>query len=167
MDFCYILYICSWHNLIAMQSLNLPTYSLKIKSEEGLEYVFDQFRKKYVRLNPEEWVRQNFALYLVNEKAYPASRLIIEKSLKVNKMIKRCDIVVYNEFGYPSLIVECKSPGIKIGQETFEQVSIYNIAFKVEFLIITNGLKHFCCRVDFETMQVHFIDEIPDYYKIR
>jgi hypothetical protein len=150
-----------------MQGLNLPTYSLKIKSEEGLEYVYDQFRKKYIRLTPEEWVRQNFALYLVNEKTYPASRLIIEKSLKVNNMIKRCDIIVYNDFGSPCLIVECKSPEIKIGQETFEQVSIYNIRFQVEFLIITNGIKHFCCRVDFETLNVHFIDEIPDYCMIR
>ena len=150
-----------------MQALNLPTYPFKIKSEEGLEYVYDQFRKKYVRLNPEEWVRQNFALFLVNEKTYPASRIIIEKSLKVNKMIKRCDILVYNDFGQPSLIVECKSPDIKIGQETFEQVSVYNIRFKVEFLIITNGLKHFCCRVDFETQQVHFMDEIPGYDRIR
>lgn len=150
-----------------MQALNLPTYPLKIKSEESLEYVYDQFRKKYVRLNPEEWVRQNFALFLVNEKTYPASRIIIEKSLKVNKMIKRCDILVYNDFGQPSLMVECKSPEIRIGQETFEQVSVYNISFKVEFLIITNGLKHFCCRVDFETQQVVFMDEIPDYDRIR
>jgi hypothetical protein len=150
-----------------MQGLNLPTYSFKIKSEEGLEFIYDQFRKKYVRLTPEEWVRQNFTLYLVNEKSYPASRLIIEKTLKVNNMIKRCDILVYNDYGHPSLMVECKSPGIKIGQETFEQVSVYNILFKVEYLIITNGLKHFCCGVDFETQQVHLTNEIPDYSRIR
>ncbi len=150
-----------------MQALNLPTYSLKIKSEEGLEFIYDQFRKKYVRLTPEEWVRQNFTHYLVNEKNYPASRLIIEKSLKVNKMIKRCDIVAYNDFGYPALIVECKSPDTKVRQETFEQVSIYNITFKVEYLIITNGLKHYCLKVDFKTLQVHLADEIPDYSRIK
>ena len=150
-----------------MQGLNLPTYSFKIKSENGQEYIYDQFRRKYVRLTPEEWVRQNFTHYLVIEKSYPASRIIIEKTLKVNNIVKRCDIVVYNNSGRSSLIVECKSPDIKIKQETFEQVSIYNITFKVEFLIITNGLKHYCCKVDFETQQVELINEIPDYSRIR
>ena len=152
---------------MGMQALNLPTYSFKIKSEDGLEYIFDQFRKKYVRLTPEEWVRQNFTHYLVDEKSYPASRIILEKALKVNNIIKRCDIVVYNDSGQPSLIVECKSPDIKIKQETFEQVSIYNITFKVEFLIITNGLKHYCCKVDFATHKVELINEIPVYSRIR
>ena len=150
-----------------MDALNLPTYSFKIKSISDLDYIYDQFRKKYVRLTAEEWVRQNFALYMVNEKSYPASRLIIEKSLKINTMLKRCDILFYNDFGHPNLMVECKSPKEKIGQNTFNQVSIYNIAFKVKYLIITNGLKHFCCSVDFENKQVSLIDEIPDFSVIR
>ncbi len=150
-----------------MQGLNLPTYSLKIKSENGLGYVFDQFRKKYVRLTPEEWVRQNFAHYLVNEKNYSSSRFVIEKSLKVNNMFKRCDILVYNDQGNPIMMIECKSPDIRIGQETFEQVSVYNITFKVKYLIITNGLVHYCCQVDFTTNKVSFINEIPDYSSIR
>jgi len=150
-----------------MKGLNIPTYSLKIKSEKGLGYVYDQFRKKYVRLTPEEWVRQNFAHYLVNEKAYPASRLVIEKSLRVNKMIKRCDMVVYNDMGNPVMMVECKSPDIDIGQDTFEQVSIYNISFSLEYLIITNGIKHYCCRIDFDTSEVLFLKEIPEYSSIR
>jgi len=150
-----------------MKALNLPTYSLKIKSENGLEYVYDQFRKKYVRLTPEEWVRQNFAVYLVNEKSYPASRMMIEKSLKVNKMSKRCDILVCDDEGRSVLMVECKSPEIKIGQSTFEQVSVYNIAFKVKYLIITNGLQHYCCTVDFTNQTVNFLKEIPQYSEIR
>jgi len=150
-----------------MKALNLPTYSLKIKSENGLEYVYDQFRKKYVRLTPEEWVRQNFAVYLVNEKSYPASRMMIEKSLKVNKMSKRCDILVCDDAGRPVLMVECKSPEIKIGQSTFEQVSVYNIAFHVKYLIITNGLQHFCCSVDFINQTVDFLKDIPQYSEIR
>ena len=150
-----------------MQGLNLPTYSFKLKSENGKEYIYDQFRKKYVRLSPEEWVRQNFTHYLVNERGYPSSRIVIEKSLKVNTIIKRCDIIVYNDSGQPTLIVECKSPDIKIKQGTFEQVSIYNITFKVKFLIITNGLKHYCCKVDFATHKVELINEIPDYSMIR
>jgi len=150
-----------------MKPLNLPTYSFKIKSENDLEYVYDQFRRKYVRLTPEEWVRQNFASYLVNEKAFPASRMMLEKSLKINKLSKRCDIIVCNDSGAPALIIECKAPEIKIGQKTFEQVSVYNIAFKVEYLIITNGMQHFCCSVDFETRNVTFLSEIPEYEKIR
>jgi len=150
-----------------MKALNLPTYSFKIKSENDLEYVYDQFRKKYVRLTPEEWVRQNFAVYLVNEKSYPASRMMIEKSLKVNKMSKRCDILVCDDAGRPVLMVECKSPEIKIGQSTFEQVSVYNIAFHVKYLIITNGLQHFCCSVDFINQTVDFLKDIPQYSEIR
>jgi hypothetical protein len=146
-----------------MEALNLPTYSIKIKSINGLDWIYDRFRRKYVRFTPEEWVRQNFALYLVHEKSFPASRIIIEKYLKINKMAKRCDIIFYNDSGLPDLMVECKSPKTKIGQETFEQVSVYNLAFKVKYLIITNGLKHYCCRVDFDTRQVHFMQEIPDY----
>ena len=150
-----------------MKALNLPTYSLKIKSENDLEYVYDQFRKKYVRLTPEEWVRQNFALYLVHEKSYPGSRMMIEKSLRINKLSKRCDILICNDAGDPVLMIECKSPEIKIGQSTFEQVSVYNINFHVKYLIITNGLQHYCCFVDFKDRSVNFLKEIPDYEAIR
>ncbi len=150
-----------------MKTLNLPTYSLKIKSEQNLEYVYDQFRKKYVRLTPEEWVRQNFAHYLVNEKSFPASRMMLEKSLQINKMSKRCDILVSNDAGDPVVMVECKAPEINIGQSTFEQVSVYNLAFKVKYLVITNGLQHYCCVVDFEKKSVDFLKEIPDYNDIR
>jgi hypothetical protein len=149
-----------------MKTLNLPTYSFKIKSENDLEYVYDQFRKKYVRLTPEEWVRQNFAVYLVNEKSYPASRMMIEKSLKVNKLSKRCDILVCDDAGKPVLMIECKSPEIKIGQSTFEQVSVYNIAFHVKYLIITNGMQHYGCTVDFENQTVDFLRNIPQYSEI-
>ncbi len=150
-----------------MKTLNLPTYSLKIKSERDLEYVYDQFRKKYVRLTPEEWVRQNFALYLVHEKSFPASRMMLEKSLQINNMSKRCDILISNDAGGPVVLVECKAPEISVGQNTFEQVSVYNLAFKVKYLIITNGLQHYCCGVDFEKKTVDFLKEIPDYNQIR
>lgn len=150
-----------------MNALNLPTYSFKIKSENDLMYVYDQFRRKYVRLTPEEWVRQNFAMYLVNEKMYPASRMTMEKSLRINKLSKRCDILVYNDSGEPLLMVECKSPDIKIGQNTFEQVSVYNIKFRVRYLIITNGMMHYCCDVDFDNKSVRFLKEIPLYDSIR
>jgi len=150
-----------------MNALNLPTYSLKIKSVNNREYVYDQFRKKFVRLTPEEWVRQNFAHYLVSEKSYPASRMMIEKSLHINKMSRRCDILVSDDTGAPVIIIECKSPEIKIGQSTFEQVSVYNIAFRVKYLVITNGMQHYCCVVDFENEKVNFLNEIPGYEQIR
>lgn len=149
-----------------MEALNLPTYSFKIKSVNGLEFIYDQYRKKFVRLTPEEWVRQNFTTYMVNEKSYPASRFVIEKSLRMNNMSKRCDVLFYNDSGYPELMVECKSTSCKIGQDTFSQVSVYNITFRVKYLIITNGLKHFCCRVNFDSGEVYFLDEIPSYEKI-
>lgn len=153
--------------LYSMKALNLPTYSLKIKSENGLGYVYDRFRRKYIRLTPEEWVRQNFACYLVAEKGYPAMRLSLEKSLVVHKMIKRCDILVYNDMAEPVMMIECKSPDIKIGQGTFEQLSVYNIKFRVEYLIITNGISHYCCKVDFGNSEIRFLPEIPHYSEIR
>ncbi|MCB8995454.1 MAG: type I restriction enzyme HsdR N-terminal domain-containing protein [Bacteroidales bacterium] len=150
-----------------MKALNLPTYSFKIKSENELDYIYDPFRRKYFRLTPEEWVRQNFASYLVNEKQYPTSRIVLEKSLRVNKLFKRCDILIAGDQGKPIMIVECKAPEVKIGQNTFEQVSVYNLAFKVEYLVITNGMQHFCCKIDFTNNSVNFINEIPEYGAIR
>lgn len=151
---------------LPMKALNLPTYSFKIKSDRGKDYIFDIFRKKYVKLSPEEWVRQNFALYLVQNKNYPSSRIIVEKTLEVNRMMRRCDIVVGDDYGNPVLIVECKAPEVRIGQETFEQLSVYNISLKVPYLILTNGIAHFMCKVDFMTGDVNFLPEIPDYFSL-
>mgnify|MGYP006280073503 FL=1 len=146
-----------------MRSLNLPTYSFKIKSFDNKKFIFDSFRKKYLQLTPEEWVRQNFAAYLVHEKSYPGGRIVLEKSLKYNKLSKRCDILVYNNEGEPVLIVECKAPEIKIVSSTFDQIAIYNLNFKVRYLIVTNGLSHYCAMVDFEERKINFLNEIPVY----
>jgi hypothetical protein len=150
-----------------MEALNLPTYSFKIKSVDGIDYIYDRFRKKFVKLTPEEWVRQNFANYLVEEKGYPASRFVIEKSLKLNKLSKRCDILYHNKKGDPEIMVECKAPSFNIGQKTFEQVSVYNIRFRVRYLIITNGIRHFCCRVNFDKGSVEFLNNIPVYTEVE
>lgn len=149
-----------------MRDLNLPTYSFKIKSEQGQDYIFDPFRRKYVRLTPEEWVRQNFAAYLVNEKAYPSSRIITEKSLSFNKMAKRCDVLAYGSSGQPILMVECKAPEVKLRPEVFDQVAVYNLVFRVAYLVITNGLVHYCSKVDFESRKISFLSEIPPYQDI-
>ena len=146
-----------------MQKLNLPEYDLKLKTQSGRTMVFDPFRSKHLVMTPEELVRQLFARYLVEEKDYPASLMATEYSLTLNKMSKRCDILVFNRDGKPLVLVECKSPDVSIGREVFDQVARYNMVFRVEYLLITNGLKHYCCRVDHQLGTVEFLDDIPVY----
>lgn len=146
-----------------MQKLNLPEYDLKLKQEGGRTLVFDPFRSKYLVMTPEEQVRQLFARYLVEEKQYPASLMATEYALVLNKMSKRCDILVFDRNGKPVVLVECKSPDVRIGREVFDQVARYNMVFKVAYLLITNGLKHYCCRVDHQAGSVEFLDDIPVY----
>ncbi|MDF1571825.1 MAG: type I restriction enzyme HsdR N-terminal domain-containing protein [Bacteroidales bacterium] len=146
-----------------MQKLNLPEYDLKLKQEGGRTLVFDPFRSKYLVMTPEEQVRQLFARYLVEEKQYPASLMATEYALVLNKMSKRCDILVFDRNGKPVVLVECKSPDVRIGREVFDQVARYNMVFRVAYLLITNGLKHYCCRVDHEAGSVEFLDDIPVY----
>jgi len=146
-----------------MQPLNLPTYSFKIKSEDNRKYIFDEIRKKYLLLTPEEWVRQNFIKYLIREMNYPQQLISIEMEFKIKKLVKRCDIVVFNKSGKPNLIVECKSPSIIISQEVFDQISLYNRYLNVDYLIVTNGLKHYCCIFNKQTGDYSFTGEIPGY----
>ena len=149
-----------------MQILNLPEYDFQQRTEEGRLLILDVFRKKYVVLTPEEEVRQRFARYLVEEKAYPASLIRTEYTLNLNGMVRRCDILVDKPAGIPSVLVECKAPKVKISQDTFDQVARYNMVFRVRYLMVTNGLKHYCCRIDFETRKVDFLDNIPGYGEI-
>jgi len=146
-----------------MEKLNLPTYSFNIKFIEQRKYIFDFIRKKYVILTPEEWVRQNFLKYLVEEKKYPASLIAVEKEFKLNNLSKRSDAVIYNKQGDPLLIVECKAPEVKIDQKVFDQIARYNMVLHVELLIVTNGLQHFCCKLDAEMDTYYFLKEIPKY----
>ena len=147
--------------------LNLPEFELKTrKTAAGKAEVFDVFRKKYVALTPEEWVRQHFLHYLANQKAYPASLISVEKGLSINKMQKRFDAVVYDKNGIPLVLIEFKSPKVELDQKTFDQVSVYNLKMKVKYLIISNGLKHYCCRMDYKTNTYSFLKEIPYYNKL-
>jgi hypothetical protein len=148
-----------------MQDLNLPKYSLKFKNQEGKTFIFDPIRKKYLVNTPEEWVRQNFIQFLVQEKGYPASLMAVEMGIDVLNTKKRCDIVLYNTMGKPHIIVECKAPSIKIAQDTFDQIARYNLTLKTEFLIVTNGLQHYVCVMDHENKCYHFLKEIPNYTK--
>jgi hypothetical protein len=146
-----------------MNTLNLPAYDFKIRSTEGKQEIFDLVRKRYVALTPEEWVRQHVVQYLVHSFHVPSSLIVVEKSLVLNKMKKRADVLVYGISGSPVMIVECKSPNVKISQKTFEQVARYNMVFKVKYLLVTNGLDHFCCLIDFENQHYTFLENIPDY----
>lgn len=150
-----------------MQKLNLPAYNIKIKNEGEKTFVFDPFRKKLVVLTPEEWVRQHFLNFLTTEKNYPASLIAVEKSLKVNNLEKRTDIVLYNKMHQPHLIVECKAPDITITQAVFEQVARYNITLKTPYLIVTNGISHYCCKINFTDNSFQFIENIPDFQSLE
>ena len=131
-----------------MQKLNLPTYNFKFKSSENKTLIFDKLRKKYMVLTPEEWVRQHFVYFLIEEKKYPISLIALEKQLTINNRKKRTDILVFNTAGNPEIIVECKAPSIKITQATFDQIARYNLKLKATYLIVTNGLEHFYCKMD-------------------
>lgn len=148
-----------------MQELNLPFYNITLKEENGKQFIYDDIRKKYLSLTPEEWVRQNFIKYLISEKNVPASLIVIEKGLKLNELSKRADILIYKDSS-PILLVECKAPKVKITQDTFDQISRYNLTFKVPYLIVTNGLNHYCCKIDFEKNNYTFLEEIPDFSAI-
>ena len=149
-----------------MLQLNLPQYSFRIKKQNEKLVIFDSQRKRYVALTPEEWVRQNFIRFLIEEKGYPAAYLAIEKQLNMNGMKKRCDAILYNEHAQPFLIIELKAPNVSISQATFDQVAVYNAKLKVDFFIISNGIEHFCCKVNLETARYEFFSEIPDFNQI-
>lgn len=146
-----------------MQKLNFPDYKFRFKSKENKALIFDEIRKKFIVLNPEEWVRQHCIKFLVDEKKYPMSLINVEKSLKINKLTKRYDIVVFKPNGSIHLIVECKSPKIKISQDTFDQIARYNLTLKASYLMVTNGLNHYYCNINFENESYNFLKEIPSY----
>jgi len=149
-----------------MQPLNLPKYSFKIQTKEQKKYIFDAFRKKFVSLTPEEWVRQHFIRYLSEERNYPPSLIAVEMEMQYNKLHFRADAVVYNRQARPVMVVECKAPDVPVRQEHFDQILRYNMQLKVFYLVVTNGLEHYCCRLDPERGKYEFLKSIPDYREI-
>jgi hypothetical protein len=149
-----------------MIQLNLPHFEFKIKKEEEKLLILDTQRKKFVKLTPEEWVRQNFIHYLMSEKNYPAALIAIEKELKINGMRKRCDAVVYNLDAEPIMIIEFKAPEVNINQKVFDQVAVYNTKLKVEYLIVSNGLQHYSCRINIENAKYDFFVDVPTYSEL-
>jgi hypothetical protein len=146
-----------------LKQLNLPQYSFRITGKEGEEMILDQIRKKYVRLTPEEWVRQNFVQYLIQEGKYPPGLLGIEVMSPYNKLKKRVDILVHNRSGAPVMIVECKSPDIIIDETVFDQIVSYNMGYRVPYIVVTNGIVHYAFKIDFELNKFEYLLVIPLY----
>ncbi len=143
--------------------LNLPEYELKLKKEGEQFFVFDSIRKKHIQLTPEEWVRQNFIEFLLNDKKIPKGLISVESKITLNGLTKRTDILVHSRDAKPLLIVECKSADIKINQQVFDQIARYNMVLDVKYLVLTNGLQHYCCQIDHANQKYNFIKDIPEF----
>ena len=146
-----------------MISLNLPPFTIKTTRREGRTVIFDFLRRRYVALTPEEWVRQHFVNYLVTEKNYPQELLANEVAVKLNGTSKRCDTVAYNRFLAPLMIIEYKAPHIEITSAVFDQIVRYNMVLHVKYLTVSNGIRHFCCKIDYEKQTYAFLEDIPEY----
>ena len=147
-----------------MQQLNFPSFSFRFKNSENKVSIFDAIRKKFIILTPEEWVRQHVVQFLMSEKNYPQSLLNVEKVVQVNGLRKRYDIVVYNSDGTIHILIECKAPEVTISQNTFDQIAQYNMTLQSNYLMVTNGLNHYFCQMDFENEKYQFLTELPNYH---
>ncbi len=146
-----------------MQKLNFPVYSFRFKNSENKVSIFDEIRKKFILLTPEEWVRQHVIQFLLQNKKYPKSLINVEKLIKINDLNKRYDGVVFQPNGEIFLLIECKAPEVPISQHTFDQIARYNLVLKAKYLMVTNGLNHYFCQMDFENEKYVFLKELPEY----
>jgi hypothetical protein len=146
-----------------MQKLNFPTFTFRFKNSENKVAIFDEIRKKFIILTPEEWVRQHVVQFLLQDKSYPKSYINVEKLIKINNLNKRYDVVVYQPNGEFFLLIECKAPEVKIAQQTFDQIARYNLVLKAKYLMVTNGLNHYFCQMDFENEKYVFLKELPEF----
>lgn len=146
-----------------MLLLNLPKYETKITIRDGKRVIFDVLRRRYVALTPEEWVRQHFIHYLIECKGYPIALMTNEVLLNLNGTKKRCDTVLYRRDLSSRMIIEYKAPHIEITQDVFNQISRYNLVLRVDYLIVSNGLKHYCCKMDYINQTYVFLEDIPVY----
>lgn len=151
-----------------MHKLNLPLYQFNIIEKENNKLqIFDEIRRKYVALNPEEWVRQNFVKYLIEEKKFPKGLIAIEMAIDISKNTNRCDIVCFNKEAKAVVIVECKAPKLKINKEVFEQTARYNMNLKTKYVIMTNGMSHYCCMIDYIEKKVVYLKDIPMFSELE
>ena len=147
-----------------MEKLNLPDIAARIREgKSGKHEIFDEIRKKYVRLTPEEWVRQHFLHYMTSHLGFPASLIVVEAAIKYNQLVKRFDILAYRADGKPCLVVECKSSDVEITQAVFDQVAMYNMTLAVDYLAVTNGISHYACKIDHDKRTYSFLKDIPTF----
>lgn len=149
-----------------MLALNLPTFEIKIKEKGTKKTIFDILRRKYVALTPEEWVRQHFVHFLIEQRGYPKALLANEVEISLNGTSKRCDTVLYNRDLTAQMIVEYKAPEIKITQKVFDQITRYNMVLHVDYLIVSNGIDHYCCNMDYGNNTYRFLEQIPHYKEL-
>ncbi len=142
--------------------LNPYKSKLRLKKEEGIIYVFDFIRSKWLMLLPEELVRQLLIIYLIEAKGYSKNVIAVERGLKVNNLSKRCDLLIFDKDTRPTMLVECKAPKVKITQDVFRQIAIYNMSFEVDYLLVTNGVQTYCCQMNYEQKSWAFLNDIPD-----
>jgi Type I restriction enzyme R protein N terminus (HSDR_N) len=150
-----------------MQPLEFNTYDFRFRETDGKVSVFDEIRRKFIILTPEEWVRQHVVQYFLKEKNYPKSLINVEKLLKINGLTKRYDVVVFNPDGSIFILVECKAPEVKVSQATFDQIARYNLTMKAQYLMVTNGLNHYFCQMDFINEKYNFLRELPNYKAVN
>ena len=149
-----------------MIRLNLPEYEINVSERDGKQQIFDFLRRKFVALTPEEWVRQHFTHFLVEHKGYPKGLLVNETELRVGEKRLRCDTLLYNKAMQPQMIIEYKAPHIQIQQKTFDQIVVYNLLLHADYLVVSNGLQHFCCQMDYDRRSYQFLPEIPSYNEL-
>lgn len=149
-----------------MVQLNLPPYQIRVRETGGRKQIFDILRRKYVALTPEEWVRQHFIHYLIEHKNYPASLLANEVSLQIGEKRMRADSVLYDNQLHPRIIIEYKAPNITLTQKVFDQITVYNLLLHVDYLIVSNGMTTYICKMDYEKQTYKFLETIPNYENI-
>ena len=149
-----------------MYELNLPAYEIRLGGTREKPEIFDFLRRRFVKLTPEEWVRQHFVHWLVEHKGYPKGLLGNEIELRLGEKKLRCDSILYDQQAQPKMIIEYKAPTIELTQKVFDQISAYNLLLHVDYLVVSNGLQHYCCKMNYEQNCYDFLTDIPDYDKI-
>lgn len=146
-----------------MFALNLPAFEANITTSNGQSRIFDILRRRFVALTPEEWVRQHFVHFLIQYKGYPSALMGNEISITLNGTTRRCDSILYSKDGTPIMIMEYKAPSIPVTQKVFTQICSYNYVLRVPYLVVSNGIRHYCCKMDAASREATFLQDIPDY----
>lgn len=143
--------------------LNFPPYPFRLEDRQGKLFIFDELRKKRLLCTPEEWVRQHLIQFMIRQKGYPRGLIRVEGGLSVNEQRRRTDVVFYDTAGKERMLAECKSPSVKLDDKVFAQIAMYNLHHRANFLLVTNGLEHYCCEMDYEKHTYHFLNDIPAF----